>query len=698
MQSACRTSLVRTSWYIAAVTLAMALSSCDDSPTDHVGLDGGTGAKDAGREGRDAREAAVVDAPEGGGDVGAESDAAVDAITADSTLDAGPTLTAPSGLEALPNRGQLELRWLSAPGAVGYNLYFARQSGVTKDSFGLLDGGASRLNVSSPYLLPDLENNTTYYLVVTAIYAAGESAESNEISAMPQSIGAMGIAIEAGGGSALATTPTGLLVRVDLTTRMATDVFASELLSPQGIVIESPQSSVLVAESDMSRVVRINLQTGGRTMLADGLDYVQALAIEPSGDTVLATSNDRLMRIRLDDGSLQTVSIALVGAFGLAIESGGATALVSGGEHIYRVNLTTGTTNVVASMASAGFRFGGALAIEAGGQTVLAMNSGCLIRVSLDDGSGSPLGCWFGGDTALALESSGATAIVGESGRVVRTYLASSITPVAAGYGSTMDVQMEAGGTTALVVEFGGFAGPPHLMRVDLATGATQTVATPAFFAINGLSLSPDGSTAYTIGDWSHFLRIDTTNGSTNDLSALLSYGDSIEVEAGGSTALVSGDGLYRVDVASGAVTSLASLEEGGLAIEPGGDSILLGTLSGQTLYRYQLSTAQTTTIADELYPPTSSRGGCTRIAIEPGGTTVLIAQSGGSYSYMENAARILRVDTTTAAVTVVVPAGLSNPGNYSCGVGGLALEAGGATALVADQNNGLVRVELPAP
>ncbi len=51
---------------------------------------------------------------------------------------------------------------------------------------------------------------------------------------------------------------------------------------------------------------------------------------------------------------------------------------------------------------------------------------------------------------------------------------------------------------------------------------------------------------------------------------------------------------------------------------------------------------------------------------------------------------RVLRVDLVTGRVTVVVASGLSG-----AAAAGIALEAGGAPALVTDRN-GLVRVSLP--
>jgi hypothetical protein len=76
------------------------------------------------------------------------------------------------------------INWNAVPGATGYRIYMANQPGVMKASYLSLAGGQ----------LFDLAGNTatthtragaatgTYYLVVTAISADGESAESAEVS------------------------------------------------------------------------------------------------------------------------------------------------------------------------------------------------------------------------------------------------------------------------------------------------------------------------------------------------------------------------------------------------------------------------------------------------------------------------------------------------------------------------------------
>ena len=72
--------------------------------------------------------------------------------------------------------GKATLEWDGVPGATAYNLYISESPGVNRQN------GRKIANVSAPHRLVGLKSWTTYYLVVTAMSAAGESAESVELS------------------------------------------------------------------------------------------------------------------------------------------------------------------------------------------------------------------------------------------------------------------------------------------------------------------------------------------------------------------------------------------------------------------------------------------------------------------------------------------------------------------------------------
>ena len=93
---------------------------------------------------------------------------------------ARPTATAPAaptGLSATAGNQQVSLSWTASSGATSYNV---------KRSTG---NGGPYTTISSPttvgYNDSSVTNGTTYYYVVTAVNATGESGDSNQVSATP---------------------------------------------------------------------------------------------------------------------------------------------------------------------------------------------------------------------------------------------------------------------------------------------------------------------------------------------------------------------------------------------------------------------------------------------------------------------------------------------------------------------------------
>jgi hypothetical protein len=101
--------------------------------------------------------------------------------------DSAPAATAPgapSSLIANAGDNSVTLSWSPAAGATSYNTYRGTAPGVTKAN------GTKVSGVQSPNVVSGLTNGTPYYFVVTAVNAAGESAESAEVSATPVAPGA----------------------------------------------------------------------------------------------------------------------------------------------------------------------------------------------------------------------------------------------------------------------------------------------------------------------------------------------------------------------------------------------------------------------------------------------------------------------------------------------------------------------------
>ncbi len=99
--------------------------------------------------------------------------------------EAGVMPPAPTGMTASAGDGQVTLSWAPVSEATSYNVYMAAQSGVTKSNYSTLAGGMAHVAAPNPFVHTALTNGTTYYFVVTAVNAIGESAESSEESATP---------------------------------------------------------------------------------------------------------------------------------------------------------------------------------------------------------------------------------------------------------------------------------------------------------------------------------------------------------------------------------------------------------------------------------------------------------------------------------------------------------------------------------
>jgi cellulose 1,4-beta-cellobiosidase len=92
---------------------------------------------------------------------------------------------------AVVNAGEIQLNWPSVSGATSYNVFMASENGVTRVNVGTLQGNMTHNGLSTTFdHPPGLDAGTTYYFVVTAQNAAGQSVESCEVSA--QIAGAVG--------------------------------------------------------------------------------------------------------------------------------------------------------------------------------------------------------------------------------------------------------------------------------------------------------------------------------------------------------------------------------------------------------------------------------------------------------------------------------------------------------------------------
>ncbi|MBI3610122.1 MAG: fibronectin type III domain-containing protein [Nitrospirae bacterium] len=91
----------------------------------------------------------------------------------------------PIRVTATPGDGRVTVAWDQILGAASYNLYYAEQSGVTKDNYSTLTGGATIANATSPFTLTGLSNNKHYSLIVTAVEGSVEGPGSPEVPTIP---------------------------------------------------------------------------------------------------------------------------------------------------------------------------------------------------------------------------------------------------------------------------------------------------------------------------------------------------------------------------------------------------------------------------------------------------------------------------------------------------------------------------------
>jgi hypothetical protein len=87
--------------------------------------------------------------------------------------------SAPTGVQATAGNTEVTISWSPVTGATSYNVYWSTASGVTPAS------GTKIAGATSPYVQTGLTSGTTYYYVVTAVNANGESLASSQVNGAP---------------------------------------------------------------------------------------------------------------------------------------------------------------------------------------------------------------------------------------------------------------------------------------------------------------------------------------------------------------------------------------------------------------------------------------------------------------------------------------------------------------------------------
>jgi len=97
------------------------------------------------------------------------------------TPSATPPPPAPALVRAAAQSGQVALSWEASSGATSYRIYYRTTAGVTT-----ANGTAVPVAAGTSQIVAPLVTGTTYYFIVTAVNAYGESSPSFELSCIPQ--------------------------------------------------------------------------------------------------------------------------------------------------------------------------------------------------------------------------------------------------------------------------------------------------------------------------------------------------------------------------------------------------------------------------------------------------------------------------------------------------------------------------------
>ena len=114
-----------------------------------------------------------------------QSSIVTSAIASVASSTSSVTLLAPQNLSVKPGNATVTLTWNAVSGAASYHIYYATESNIQSKSINTFQNGTWVQNVSSPHVINSLENNKTYYFVVTAVNGTTESLQSIEVSATP---------------------------------------------------------------------------------------------------------------------------------------------------------------------------------------------------------------------------------------------------------------------------------------------------------------------------------------------------------------------------------------------------------------------------------------------------------------------------------------------------------------------------------
>ena len=530
-----------------------------------------------------------------------------------------------------------------------------------------------------------------------------------------------GLAIEANDANALLT-GSGRLDLISTSTKAVVQTIA-DLPGAAGVAIESGGATALVVSNTAGTLVRVNLSTGATTTLSSSLVAPQDVALGPSGSgTALVTdcgptnnnncASGRLASVNLATGAVTTIAGGIANPHGIALSASGLTALVSEttAGSLAQITLSTGAALTIATGLASPT---GVLLLEPNetNAIVAESESRLLTNVALATGTlthfAYAVGLYDGNDPNsnlgdIALRADGHTVLFtyASFGNLEGTAISANSTwPVTvlapARQSSSVltapwGVAIEPGGATAVVSDTNTGSSSGELFQVALATGLVSSLASGLGIP-HQVAITPDGSSALFAQQYGSLLSsINLSTQGITTITTALSNPIGLAIEDGGATALVvdrssSGAQLERVVLDGGALTKVGPayyvFQATDIAIEPGGETVLVGSNvpadPSLGLFQELLDGGPTTDIAAGV------ADGPDGVAVESGGATALVTGPDG---------RISRVNLSTGSWTVL--GSLDSQGAVADVPGSVAIEDGGQSMLTAS-NGHVVRFSL---
>ncbi|MBI5178325.1 MAG: fibronectin type III domain-containing protein [Nitrospinae bacterium] len=421
-------------------------------------------------------------------------------------VSATPQVSAPSsptGVAATAGNAQATVSWTAVSGATSYNVYYSPTSGAGT-------GGTKVTGHTSGNAITGLTNGTTYYFVVTAVNAGGESASSSQVFATPAYL--MGGGVQNGGlilnnaSTVAVSTLAGTALSAGTTDATGT---VARFGRPYGIT--SDGTNLFVADQTNNTIRKIVIATGVVTTIAGS-----GTAASTDGTGTLASFNSPT-GITTDGTNLFVTDLA--------------------GNTVRKIVISTGVVTTVAGSGIA----------------------------ALTDGTGTAASF----STPNGIVTDGANLFVADqANNVVRKIVISTgvVTTFATGFTAPRGITTD--GTNLFIANSGGNI----IQKIVISTGAVTTVAgsgaagsadgtgTAATFKLP-VGITTDGTNLYVVDNNNHTIRkivISTgvvttiagaalTSGSTDGTGTAARFKNPLGVTTNGSNLFVADGSNFTV-------------------------------------------------------------------------------------------------------------------------------------------------------